>query len=140
MADQSPNMRVSHAPLAGDSFVPGRRDFLRFRDLGIKEASQGRFGGVVIEAKQGMVEPTGWHYHECESQTLYMLRGWARMQLEDGTEMTLEEGGCLFIPGGVRHNEVATSDDMMSLEFTAPADMGTVACDPPKSWVAAAPD
>lgn len=135
-APQRADMSASHAPLSDDSFVPGRRDFLRFRDLGVAAASNGRTGAVVIEARQGMVEPTGWHYHECESQTLYMLRGWADMQLEDGRQIRLDAGGCLFLPGGFRHNEIATSDDMMTLEVTVPAEMGTVACEPPESWTA----
>jgi len=34
-------------------------------------------------------------------------------------------GESLYIPGGLRHNETAAS---------VPADMGTVACDPPEGW------
>lgn len=120
-----------------DSFVPGRRDFLFFRELGVKAASAGRYGAVVINAKKGLQESTGWHYHECDMQLVYMLSGWADMQFEDGTQVRVEKDGVLFIPGGVRHNEVRTSDDMQALEVTSPADMGTVPCDPSAAWAAA---
>jgi quercetin dioxygenase-like cupin family protein len=123
---------VSHA--SDDSFVPGRRDFLRWRDLGLEGASNGRFRATVISAVRGMEEPTGWHYHECEGQLVYIMRGWSEMQLEDGSQHRLEEGSFLFLPGGTLHNESAMSDDLLALEVSIPGDMGTVPTDPPASF------
>jgi hypothetical protein len=40
-------------------------------------------------------------------------------------------GESLFIPGGMRHNALRTSDDLELLEVFMPADMGTVPCDRP---------
>ena len=43
----------------------------------------------------------------------------------------LEAGDSAFIPGGMRHNELSTSDDLEILEVSVPADMGTVPVEPP---------
>ena len=48
----------------------------------------------------------------------------------------MQAGDVLFIPGGVKHNEIRTSDELESLEVCIPADIGTVAVDPPESWTA----
>ena len=45
--------------------------------------------------------------------------------------MRIEEGDSLFIPGGLPHNEIATSNTLELIEVSVPADMGTESCDPP---------
>ena len=115
-------------------FVPGRRDWLQYLDAGLAEASGGRARATLSAATGAMVTETGWHYHECEMQIGYITRGWIELQFEDGTEVRLEAGDILFVPGGVKHNEVRTSDDIAGLEITIPADMGTVPCDKPDGW------
>jgi mannose-6-phosphate isomerase-like protein (cupin superfamily) len=59
------------------------------------------------------------------------LKGWVELEFEDGTSCRLEAGDSCFIPGGMRHNEIGTSDDLEILEVCLPADMGTVPVDPP---------
>ncbi len=78
-----------------------------------------------------MTQPTGWHYHVCEGQFVYTLKGWVELEFEDGTNCRLEAGDSVFIPGGMLHQENRTSDDLEILEVSVPADMGTVAVDPP---------
>jgi mannose-6-phosphate isomerase-like protein (cupin superfamily) len=124
-------MKLVVSRLTEDSFVPGRREFLMFRDLGVANASSDRYGAVVIDAKVGMKRATGWHYHECDLQFVYILRGWAEMEFEDGTQAHLSAGESAFIPGGMVHQEVRTSDDLQALEVTSPATMGTVPCEAP---------
>jgi len=70
---------------------------------------------------------------ECrrEGQFVYTLKGWVELAFEDGTKCRLEAGDSCFIPGGMRHNEIGTSDDLEILEVCLPADMGTVPVDPP---------
>ena len=80
------------------------------------------------------VVPTGWHYHVCEGQFVYMLSGWVDLEFEDGQKLRIQSGESLYIPGGMRHNETAASRDLELLELSVPADMGTVACDPPEGW------
>ena len=49
-------------------------------------------------------------------------------------KLRIQSGESLYIPGGLRHNETAASTDLELLEISVPADMGTVACDPPEGW------
>ncbi len=111
--------------------ISGRREFFAYRDLGAKSGSVGKMHAQTMTAIKGMTEPTGWHYHECECQFLYVVNGWIDMEFETGDKFHLEKGDSLFVPGGMRHNETATSDDMEILEVTLPSDIGTVPCDPP---------
>jgi mannose-6-phosphate isomerase-like protein (cupin superfamily) len=63
-----------------------------------------------------------------------MLNGWVDLVFEDGQKVRLQSGESLYIPGGLRHNEIGASRDLELLEISVPADMGTVACDPPEGW------
>ena len=54
------------------------------------------------------------------------------LEFEDGQSIRLQAGESLYIPGGLRHNEIATSDTLEILEVSVPADMGTVACEAPE--------
>ena len=54
----------------------GRRDTLTNRDLGTVEATAGRMLALVTSATQGMGPPSGWHYHVCEHQLVYVVKGW----------------------------------------------------------------
>jgi hypothetical protein len=56
-----------------------------------------------------MTKPTGWHYHVCDGQFVYVLKGWVDLEFEEGQRLQVQAGESLFIPGGLRHNETATS-------------------------------
>jgi mannose-6-phosphate isomerase-like protein (cupin superfamily) len=112
-------------------YIAGRRNFFRYRDLGVEKASDGWMRAQVMSAITGMTQPTGWHYHVCEGQFVYALKGFVELEFEDGTSCRLEAGDSCFIPGGMKHNELRTSDDVEILEVCLPANMGTVPCDPP---------
>lgn len=122
---------LAHATAVSAPSVAGRREFFKYRDLGVSNASNGGMRAQVMTAITGMTEPTGWHYHECEGQFVYALRGWVELEFETGEQLKIQAGESLFIPGGLRHNETATSDDLEVLEVSVPADMGTVPCDAP---------
>ena len=111
--------------------VQGRREFFTYRDLGVADASNGEMRAQVMRAAQGLTEPTGWHYHECEGQFVYAIKGWVDLEFETGEKIRLEPGQSLYIPGGLRHNETATSTDIEILEVCILSDMGTVPCDAP---------
>ena len=85
----------------------------------------------VTKATQGLGKPTGWHYHVCDQQFVYMLKGWVDLEFEDGRKIRLKAGDSLMIPGGMRHNETDTADELELLEISVPAKMDTVPCDPP---------
>jgi mannose-6-phosphate isomerase-like protein (cupin superfamily) len=133
VADAQPAMKVAVTSAKTPEFVKGRRDFFKYRDLGVTKASSGWMRAQVTSAITGMTQPTGWHYHVCEGQFVYTLKGWVELEFEDGTHCRLENGDSVFIPGGMRHNELATSDDLEILEVSVPADMGTVPVDAPAS-------
>jgi quercetin dioxygenase-like cupin family protein len=127
-------MTTRFATKENSQFVPGRRDWLQYLDAGLAEASGGRVRATLSVATGALVTETGWHYHECEMQIAYILKGWIDLQFEDNREVRLEAGDVMFVPGGVRHNEIATSADIAGLEITLPADMGTVPCEKPAGW------
>ena len=131
MPDTTQQQALAYANAETAPQVPGRRDFFKYRDLGVTQASLGRMRAQTMTAVRGMTEPTGWHYHECEGQFVYALKGWVDLEFEGGEKIRVSEGESLFIPGGMRHNETATSEDLEILELSIPAEMGTVPCDAP---------
>ena len=126
-------MKVGHSSAKKPVMTPGRRDFFSYRDLAIKDASGGQMRGQVMKAQRGMTQPTGWHYHTCDGQFVYLLNGWVELEFEGGEFLRCEKGDTVFIPGGLKHNELRTSDDFEALEVSVPGELGTVPCDPPAS-------
>ena len=123
---KAPAQKVAHARSAEPVLVKGRREFFTYRDLGVAEASGGNMRAQLMTASQGLSRPTGWHYHECDGQFIYIMKGWVELQFEDGRTIKVEEGDSLFIPGYLRHNETRTSDEMEILEVSVPGKIGTV--------------
>src|SRR5271165_3374438 len=126
-----PPMKVAVTSAKAPDYVEGRRNFFKYRDLGVTRASDGWMRAQVMQAVTGMTQPTGWHYHVCEGQFVYALKGFVELEFEDGTQSRLEAGDSCFIPGGLKHNELRTSDDVEILEVCLPANMGTVPCEAP---------
>ena len=121
-----PRMRLLKSFSSATPYAPGRRPFFKYRDLGLEGASGGRMRAYHSTAIRGMVEPTGWHYHTCEMQFVYVIKGTIALEFEDGTVATFGAGDSLFIPGGVRHNEIFASEDKETLEVSVPGRIGTV--------------
>ncbi|MDP6708030.1 MAG: cupin domain-containing protein [Alphaproteobacteria bacterium] len=113
------------------TYVPGRREWMKYRELGVTQASGGKIRAQVTSASQGLSAPTGWHVHLCEGQFVYMLDGWVDLEFAGGKTVRVEAGDSLYIPGDTPHNEIATSDSFELIEISVPADMGTEPCDPP---------
>lgn len=113
-------------------YVPGRRSFFKYRDLGVTDGTTGQMRAQITTAISAMERETGWHYHTCEMQFVYMLRGWIDLEFEgqDGV-VRLEAGDSVMIPGGLPHQEIHMSEDFEILEVSVPAEMGTVNCDKP---------
>ncbi len=65
-------------------YVAGRRDFFKYRDLGVTAATGGQMRAQVTSAEKGLSRPTGWHYHVCDMQLVYVLNGWIDLEFEDG--------------------------------------------------------
>ncbi|MHA1108877.1 MAG: cupin domain-containing protein [Alphaproteobacteria bacterium] len=130
-AERDPAMKLAISAEADAEYVDGRRAFFKYRDLGVTDATGGRMRAQVTSAEAGLSEPTGWHYHTCEMQFVYMLEGWVELEFEDGRVVKYGAGDSVMIPGGERHQEIRTSESMRLLEVSVPAEMGTVPCDPP---------
>ncbi|WP_317055114.1 cupin domain-containing protein [Roseovarius rhodophyticola] len=109
----------------------GLRAFFEYRQLGIAEATQGKFGAHVIRAVPGMESPAEWHSHDLEFQMVYVTRGWVVFEYEGEGEHILREGSCVLQPPGIKHREVRHSDDLELIEITSPAEFGTSLEDAP---------
>jgi mannose-6-phosphate isomerase-like protein (cupin superfamily) len=119
-------MRLLKSFVSTTPFAPGRRPFFKYRDLGLEAATGGRMRAYQNSSIAGMTEPTGWHYHICEMQFVYVLKGKLTIEFEDGTVATFTAGDAFFVPGGVRHNEIYVSEDKEALEVSVPGRIETV--------------
>ncbi len=119
-------MKLLKSFVSTTPYSPGRRPFFKYRDLGLEGATGGRMRAYQNNSIAGMTEPTGWHYHTCEMQFVYVLKGKLIIEFEDGTVATFTAGDSFFIPGGVRHNEIYVSEDKEALEVSVPGKIGTV--------------
>ena len=131
--ERDPNMKLAITSAANATYAAGRRAFFKYRDLGVTDATGGRMRAQLTSAKSSMSEPTGWHYHECEMQFVYVLSGWVDLEFADGREVRFEAGDSVMIPGGEPHQEIQFSEGFEILEVSLPSDMGTVPCDPPSA-------
>jgi len=122
--------KLAHATPTTAPLVTGRRSFFKYRDLGVTTASSGKIRAQVTIGADGMTQPTGWHYHVCEGQFVYMLSGWVDLEFAD-RKVRISAGDSIMIPGNTPHNETGTSDTFELLEVSVPAEMGTEPCDPP---------
>ena len=121
---------ISHAD-DGKFVGEGLRAFFEYRELGIAEATAGKFGAHVIRAVPGMESPGAWHRHDLAFQMVYVTKGWVVFEYEGQGEHVLRAGSCALQPPGIRHREVRHSDDMELIEITAPAQFDTEEVDAP---------
>jgi hypothetical protein len=76
-------------------------------------------------AKPGEHVDAPRHTHTLSFQFIYVLKGWAIFEYEGYGEHKLVEGSTVYQPPGIRHKEIAHSDDFEVLEITMPADFET---------------
>jgi mannose-6-phosphate isomerase-like protein (cupin superfamily) len=123
-------MKLAISTAKDAHYVPGRRHFFQYRDLGVTEATGGKMRAQVTSAKSAMDRETGWHYHTCDMQFVYILRGWVDLEFAGGRKARFGAGDSVMIPGGTPHQETATSEDLELVEVSVPAEMGTEVCEP----------
>ena len=115
---------VNH--LGPDSFQPnGMRPFFEYRALGLDKLTGGRVGALVARARPGVHVDAPRHTHTLDFQFIYVLKGWAIFDYEGYGEHRLVAGSTVYQPPGVRHKEIAHSDDFEVLEITMPAEFET---------------
>tara|TARA_B100001750_G_scaffold228219_1_gene222494 strand:- start:367 stop:753 length:387 start_codon:yes stop_codon:yes gene_type:complete len=117
----------SFAARVGDAnWLKGLRPYFVYRDLGMKNATQGRVMAHVIRADQACDGPMGYHSHDLEFQMNYLLKGWARIDLEDVGEIQVTAGDAWYQAPGVKHELLEFSEDFEVIEITIPGDFPTV--------------
>ena len=104
----------------------GLRSFFEYRDLGIRDATNGRVVAHVIRAIPGVRAEPQRHHHEVEFQMVYVLKGWIEFDYEGVGKKRLTAGTCVHQPPGIRHTELGHSDDLELIEIVMPADFQTV--------------
>ena len=124
MTAQNHKFIVKHADEG--PWKPGLREDFEYRDLGIRDATNGEFGAHVIRiAKPGVDHHTGAHAHATGFQMVYVLQGEAKFWFEGEGEVTVAKGDCFYQPDGLVHDALWMSDDCELLEITAPAEFAT---------------
>jgi len=119
----SRNFVASHAKDA--SFERGLRSFFEYRDLGIKQATDGKVVAHVIRAAGGSEFSSQPHRHSAAFQLVYVLKGWIEFEYEDQGVVRLEAGSSAYQPPEIRHRELGHSEDLELLEVVMPADFKT---------------
>ena len=114
---------ASHAQDA--VFERGLRSFFEYRDLGIKQATEGRVVAHVIRAAAGTAFSSQPHLHRTDFQLVYVLKGWIEFEYEGQGVVRLEAGSCVHQPPGIRHRELGHSEDVELLEVVLPGDFAT---------------
>lgn len=111
-----------------ESYVKGNgpRKFFLYRDLGTREASDGRMHIHIVKA----TEPgagTGWHYHTM-AQWFWILGGSSVIRVEDRPRWELGVGDSMCVGYGesMRHNVAPFSGDYAVLEMCVPAEYDTI--------------
>jgi len=130
----------SHVKPGDTAFrTDGLRDFFKYRDLGIAEATNGKVLAQLVQANSAPEKGTGWHYHGAEFHVVLMLKGWAKFMYED-KETLVSAGDCVHQRPGIVHYLFDYSPDMEYLEVVGPADFtsiettGPCAVPAPKPW------
>ncbi|MEH6646798.1 cupin domain-containing protein [Sulfitobacter sp.] len=126
----TPGFTISHAD-SGAFEGAGLRPFFEYRQLGVTEATDGKFGAHVIRAVTGMESPGTWHTHDLDFQMVYVTQGWVVFEYEGEGEHVLRAGSCVLQPSGIRHREVRHSDDMELIEIVSPAEFATHTAEAP---------
>ena len=110
------------------NWTTGLRKIFEYRDLGIKTGTDNAYVAHVIRAvgREEGDQIHAWHYHECDFQMVYILKGWATFEYEGVGVRTLHEGDCVNQVPMIKHREIECSEDLEILEIVAPADFRTV--------------
>ncbi len=106
-------------------FERGLRAFFEYRDLVLKQATDGRAVAHVIRAAGGTEFSSQPHLHDTQFQLVYVLKGWIEFEYEGQGVVRLEAGSSVYQPPQMRHRELGHSPDLELLEIVMPGDFGT---------------
>jgi uncharacterized protein YjlB len=119
-------------------WTPGLREIFEYRDLGIKDGTHGDFVAHLIRhnGKKTKDEVQQWHVHDCTFQFVYVLNGWATFEYEGQGQRTIRKGDTILQVPGIKHREIACSEDFEVLEIVSPANFATHIVEAPKAQAA----
>jgi uncharacterized RmlC-like cupin family protein len=126
LVDSAANGKFSVSHAAASEFkVDGLRPFFAYRDLGMKDATNGRFVAHVIRAVPGKSMESCWHRHQADFHMVYVLKGWIEFEYESVGKQRYVAGSCFYQPKNIGHVELGHSDDIEMIEIVAPGDFVT---------------
>jgi len=106
----------------------GLRTYAQYRDLGIKDATNGMAVAHVIRFV-GQCDPkvvSKEHLHEAEFQMIYVLKGSMTSSFEGHGTHTMKAGDAWLQPHSIKHKVLDYSNDCEVLEIVMPANFKTV--------------
>ena len=114
-----------------EDFKIGLRNYAKYRDLGMSEATGGMVQAHVIRLVPPCIpeEVSKLHYHDVEFQMVYVLKGWMKNEFEGQGVQVMREGTAWIQPPGIKHKVLDYSDDCEVLEIILPAEFDTVTLD-----------
>lgn len=130
--------KFMHNEAATADWTPGLREIFEYRDLGIKEGTNGDYVAHIVKAngKKQKDAVQQWHVHDCTFQFVYVLNGWAKFEYEGQGVRTIRKGDCINQRPGIPHREIEISDDFEVLEIVSPANFATRIVEAPKQQAA----
>lgn len=111
-----------------EDFLTGLREYAKYRDLGMSDATGGMVQAHVIR----MIPPVNpeevskLHYHDVEFQMVYVLKGWIKNEFEGYGPQLMRQGTAWIQPPLIKHTVLDYSDDCELLEIILPAEFDTV--------------
>ena len=129
-----------HNQASEATWTPGLREIFEYRDLGIKDGTKGDFIAHLIRhnGKKSQDEVQKWHVHDCTFQFVLVMNGWATFEYEGQGQRTIRKGDAILQTPGIKHREIACSEDFEVLEIVSPADFATRVVEAPKGKAEAA--
>ena len=133
----SDSWKFVHNLASEAEWTPGLREIFEYRDLGIKDGTNGDFVAHIVKAngKEMSDEVQNWHVHDCTFQFVMVLNGWAKFEYEGQGIHTIKKGDVILQVPQIPHREIACSKDFEVLEIVSPADFKTRNVEPPEDRV-----
>jgi len=124
-----PKQRIAISHHREEDFkADGLRAYAAYRDLGIKDATDGLAQAHVIRliGPCNPEEVSKLHFHDVDFQMVYVLKGWVKTYMEGQGETMMQQGSACTQPPRIRHMIMDYSDDVELLEVILPAEFKTV--------------
>ena len=126
-AEESQGYRFVVSRSKGSKYeTDGLRQEFVYRDLGLADATHGKFHAHIIKAKHLDGGHNGLHRHLVGLQFAMVLKGWVSFFYAEHGEIRYEQGDAVTIPGKTLHELRDYSEDLELLELTSPAVYNTV--------------